>query len=176
MSIEPDTKDWTWVIRRRCPECGFDASATAFADVPDLIRENASAWPGVLDLADALVRPAPDRWSALEYACHVRDVFRLYDTRLHLMLDVDDPTFPNWDQDATAEAERYGDQDPRTVARELVAAADALAASFDAVAADELARTGTRSDGATFTIETFARYLIHDPVHHLWDVRSGISS
>ncbi len=25
-------------------------------------------------------------------------------------------------------------------------------------------------DGAAFTIESFARYLIHDPVHHLYDV------
>jgi hypothetical protein len=176
MSIEPDTKDWTWVLQRRCPECGFDASTTPFAEIPDLIRNNAAAWPAVLARSDAGVRPAPDRWSALEYACHVRDVFRLYDTRLHLMLDEDEPTFPNWDQDATAEAEHYGDQDPQTVASELAAAADALAASFAEVANDDLARTGTRSDGATFTVESFARYLIHDPVHHLWDVGSGISS
>jgi len=33
--------------------------------------------------------------------------------------------------------------------------------------------TGNRSDGASFTIESFARYLIHDPVHHLYDVRTG---
>ena len=29
MSIEPDTKDWTWVLERPCPECGFDAAAVA---------------------------------------------------------------------------------------------------------------------------------------------------
>ena len=23
MPIEPDTKDWTWVLDRRCEECGF---------------------------------------------------------------------------------------------------------------------------------------------------------
>ena len=22
MPIEPDTKDWTWVLHERCPECG----------------------------------------------------------------------------------------------------------------------------------------------------------
>ncbi|HEY5013683.1 MAG TPA: DinB family protein, partial [Acidimicrobiia bacterium] len=27
--ITPDTKDWTWVLERPCPECGFDASAFA---------------------------------------------------------------------------------------------------------------------------------------------------
>jgi hypothetical protein len=31
-------------------------------------------------------------------------------------------------------------------------------------------RTGARSDGARFSVDSFARYLIHDPVHHLHDV------
>jgi hypothetical protein len=35
---------------------------------------------------------------------------------------------------------------------------------------DAWARTGRRGDGATFTIESFVRYLLHDPVHHLTDV------
>jgi hypothetical protein len=30
--------------------------------------------------------------------------------------------------------------------------------------------TGARSDGAQFTVESFARYFIHDPIHHLYDV------
>jgi hypothetical protein len=31
-------------------------------------------------------------------------------------------------------------------------------------------RPGHRSDGAVFTIDSFTRYLLHDPLHHLWDV------
>jgi hypothetical protein len=34
------------------------------------------------------------------------------------------------------------------------------------------ARTGRRSDGAAFTVESFARYFVHDPVHHLHDVQA----
>jgi hypothetical protein len=34
-------------------------------------------------------------------------------------------------------------------------------------------RTGTRSDGARFTVSSFAQYFIHDPVHHVHDVRHG---
>jgi hypothetical protein len=30
--------------------------------------------------------------------------------------------------------------------------------------------TQRRGDGARFTVESFARYLVHDPVHHLFDV------
>ncbi|HEX8803749.1 MAG TPA: DinB family protein [Acidimicrobiales bacterium] len=173
MPIEPDTKDWTWVVERACPECGFDASAIGPGEVAGLVRANAHDWQAVLAAGGPLAeRPSDDRWSTLEYACHVRDVFRLYDERLHLMLEADDPTFPNWDQDVAAVQERYGDQDPDVVAGELAAAAATLADDFDAVAAagDAWGRTGTRSDGARFTVDTFARYMVHDPIHHLWDV------
>jgi len=85
------------------------------------------------------------------------------------MLAEDGPLFPNWDQDATAIADRYGEQDPTTVAGELAAAADVIASHFASLAPDQWQRTGTRSDGAHFTVETFTRYFIHDPVHHLYD-------
>ena len=170
MPIAPDSKDWTWVLDRPCPECGFDASTQSVAEVARLVRDNTARWPAVLERADVRQRPSPDRWSALEYACHVRDVFRLFDQRLHLMLDEDDPTFANWDQDATAVADHYGEQDPMVVGRELLSAGTQMAASVEAVRADQHGRTATRSDGARFTVETFARYLVHDPVHHLWDV------
>ena len=169
-AIPPDDKDWTWVLQRPCPECGFEPAAIDLADVPKLARANAGAWREVLGRADVTTRPNPRVWSPLEYACHVRDVFRLYDERLALMLREDDPLFANWDQDETAVAERYGAQDPSVVASELETAGEQIAASFDAVKDDEWARTGQRSDGVSFTVESFARYFLHDPIHHLHDV------
>ena len=135
-----------------------------------MVRANAAAWQDVLGRPDVRRRPRPDVWSPLEYACHVRDVFRLFDQRLRLMLAEDDPQFANWDQDETAVAERYGEQDPAVVAAELAAAADAIAASFAAVGGDQWERPGRRSDGARVHRRTFGRYFIHDPVHHLRDV------
>lgn len=144
-----------------------------FDAVPDLIRENALEWEDVLARPDVRQRPRPDKWSPLEYACHVRDVLRLYDERLHLMLGEDDPTFANWDQDETAVTERYNEQDPATVSRDVTAAAEAICNSFASVRPDQLARTGSRSDGARFTVDTFARYFVHDPIHHIWDVAAA---
>lgn len=168
--IVPDDKDWTWVLERPCPECGFDTRAFEVTEVGDLIRANASAWQRVLASPDAAQRPSPDRWSPLEYACHVRDVFRLFAERLDLMLTEDGPHYANWDQDATAIEDDYAGQSPVAVAVELTRAGAALADRFDAVEGDQWQRTGYRSDGAAFTVDTFARYFIHDPVHHLWDV------
>ena len=170
MPIEPDLKDWTWVLERRCPECGFSGAEVAVDDLGPMIRDNALAWTAVLGADDVTVRPTEDRWSALEYACHVRDVFRIYDRRLALMLAEDDPHFPNWDQDASAVDDAYNDQDPAVVATEIVMAGNRLADAFDVVTGDQWARTGVRSDGVAFTVDTFGRYFIHDPIHHLVDV------
>lgn len=170
MAIEPDLKDWTWVLERRCPECGFLAAEVDRTELGAMIRANARRWTEVLARADVDRRPSDERWSPLEYACHVRDVFRIYDERLSLMLAEDGVQFANWDQDASAVDDAYDEQDPAVVAAELVEAGDRLAASFDAVAGDEWERTGMRSDGAHFTVDSFGRYFIHDPVHHLADV------
>lgn len=171
MAIVPDTKNWTWVLEKECPECGFDSSATPASAVPGLLRENAAAWPAVLERADVAVRPDDATWSALEYAAHVRDVFRVFAVRFSLMLEQHDPEFANWDQDATAVEERYNEQDPTAVSAELTAAAEVLAAELEAVPDNAWQRRGLRGDGSAFTVETLARYFIHDPVHHLHDVR-----
>jgi hypothetical protein len=86
------------------------------------------------------------------------------------MLDHDDPLFPNWDQDAAAIADRYGAQDPADVAADLGTAAEELADAFAGIDREQWTRPGRRSDGAAFTITSFAQYMIHDPIHHLWDV------
>ena len=31
-------------------------------------------------------------------------------------------------------------------------------------------RPGRRSDGSSFTVASLVRYMIHDPIHHIWDV------
>jgi hypothetical protein len=158
-----DDKDWTWVLERRCPECGFDASAPH--DVAAVLRDNARIWRGVVERTE---RPGEDVWSPLEYACHVRDVCVLYHQRLQLMLTADDPLYLNWDQDVTSHG--YRDEQPSVVADELAAAAEQLAVAFGGVTDEQWQRPGRRSDGASFTVDSFARYLLHDLEHHRWDV------
>jgi hypothetical protein len=169
---EPDTKDWTWVLEQPCEECGYDAARVAPSDLGTAIRDNAAAWAPVLARPDAVRRPAPTVWSPTEYACHVRDVHRIFAERVRLMLDQDDPEFPNWDQDATALAERYDLQRPDTVGLEMDAAAREVAGRYDAVPADGWGRSGRRSNGSRFTVASLGAYHLHDVVHHLWDVTS----
>ena len=170
MPIVKDTKNWTWVVDKPCPDCGFDVADYPDAAIPAAIRDNAAVWPTVLSRPDVRVRPDDSTWSPLEYGAHVRDVLKVYTTRLGLMVDQDDPLFPNWDQDETAIAERYDEQDPSVIAGELGANAAVLAAAFEALSPEQLRRPGRRSDGAEFTISSLSKYMTHDLVHHRWDV------
>lgn len=170
MAIEPDTKSWAWVLERPCPDCAYDSSAVVLRDIGMSIRDIASQWEVILLHPGATKRPVENVWSPSEYGCHVRDVMRLADFRLELMITEDDPMFTNWNQDETAVAERYDLQDPLVVRRELAIAGDLLAERFDGITAGQLSRSGLRSDGTRFTVESFSRYFLHDPIHHLWDV------
>jgi hypothetical protein len=168
--IVPDTKDWTWVLTRPCPDCGFDPARVAPTDVAEHIAADATEWVDRLTRTGVRDRPAPGVWSILEYGCHIRDVHRIFDQRVRLMLSQDEPRFPNWDQDATALADDYASQDPAVVARELFEAAGTVADTYRAVPDDGWSRRGLRSNGSEFTVATIAVYHLHDIVHHAWDV------
>ena len=167
---EPDTKDWTWVLDRPCPECGFDASSVSAGDMADRLHTASANLRDAVLAPGSDIRPQPEVWSPLEYGCHVRDAFIVYGTRFASMLHTDDPLFPDWNQDETALAERYWEQDPGKVADELAAEAERISIVLGAVGPDDWQRPGRRSNGSVFTIDTLAHYLLHDVVHHVHDV------
>lgn len=82
----------------------------------------------------------------------------------------DDPVVANWDQDETALAQRYWTQQPGEVGSQLRRNADLIAAAFAAVDGTQWQRPGRRDNGSVFTVDTFARYFLHDLAHHAWDV------
>ena len=168
--IAPDTKDWTWVLSRPCPECRFDPATMHHTEVADQIRSDAADWVSRLNEPGVRTRPQPTMWSTLEYGCHVRDVHRIFNHRVRLMLTEDEPQFPNWDQDETAIADHYASQDPATVATELFDAASVVADTYANVSDDGWSRRGLRSNGSEFTIAMISIYHLHDIVHHANDV------
>ncbi len=179
---EPDTKNWTWVLERACPECGFDGSKVDPTTVAAQVRANAAAWRGVLKRGDRVHQRPPSSpgsgpvWSALEYGAHVRDVYGLAVERLTLMLKKDAPAFANWDQDSAAIEGDYANEDVDKVSYDLAVNAGKFADLLDKVRGDQWERTGMRSDGSAFTVASFAVYLLHDPVHHLADVEQGFEA
>jgi hypothetical protein len=171
VDIEPDTKDWTWVLDRACAECGLVAGDVAPTEIAHRVQADLPRWSAVLERPDARERPTPTTWSPTEYACHVRDVHVLFAERIRLMLDQDAPRFANWNQDETALDDDYASQDPAIVAPQLVGAGEGMVDLLESIPDDAWDRTGYRSDGSEFTVATLTQYYLHDIAHHLHDVR-----
>ena len=101
----------------------------------------------------------------------MRDVYQVFDVRLSRMLAEDHPRFdqlgPGRERPSKAGTASRSSWRSR---RSWPTAGGVLADRFDGVAEDQWQRTGERSDGSLFTVESFGKYLLHDPIHHLWDV------
>ncbi|WP_420110475.1 DinB family protein [Pseudactinotalea sp.] len=170
-SIEPDGKDWTWVLDRRCDECGFDPAGVTRATLADRLAAGAAGWHERLVADDARRRPFPSVWSPTEYAAHVRDMAGVMVGRLTLILTEEDPSFADWDQDAAALAGDYASEGPGEVAAQVGSAVGELAAAYAAVTQEQWDRPGRRSNGSVFTAYTLGVYALHDLEHHVHDVR-----
>ena len=168
---DPPRPGWT------CAECGFDFDATDPADATDLVRAAGDRYRRPLSRGlrdedlDALLRvkPTPTAWSALEYACHVRDVLDLNVERITRMLAEDRPGLQPMNRDAVAVERAYNAQRPEQVADELAASSDRLAALLASVAGDDWQRTAVRA-GVELSIDWMARNVAHECTHHLLDI------
>jgi hypothetical protein len=165
----------------RCEECGFDYEALDPADVPAQVRAFAKRYRAPLtrfirdEDGDALVRtrPAPEVWSALEYAAHVRDVFANYDRWIGQCLAEDRPVLEGPGPDELAAAGNYNDDDPVGVADALATNAERLATTIDGVPPDGWDRAGLRR-GEERTVLLQARRAVHEGSHHLLDIGRGL--
>ena len=163
-----------------CEECGFEYEALAPADAPTALRELGRRYrapltrflPGEDPGAIVAARPAPEVWSALEYACHLRDVLDVQRQRLALALAEDCPTMTLMGRDERAVVDRYNEQDPATVAAELAANGEALAADVEALTPDQLDRTMIYNypERQERTVLWLIRHTAHEGHHHLLDV------
>jgi len=171
MGWDPPHSGWT------CSECAFvydDVDPHAVADLAAAVgkRFRAPLTRGLRDedLDTVLrTRPEPDHWSALEYACHIRDVLGLYDGRIQRVIDEDKPSFGPMGRDQMAVDARYNEQDPSAVAEELDKAGAALAERLRAVPANAWHWVGMR-EGEEMSIDWMARNVKHEIDHHLLDV------
>lgn len=173
-----DDRPWADTQTHLCEECGFDPSTIPVADLPDAIRGLGRRYrapltrflPGEDPDVVARTRPAPEVWSALEYACHVRDVLSVFDGRLRRMLVEDRPELGWWDHEAAVDDEAYNEQDREAVVDDLTARASSFAELLESVPDDAWDREGVRRGGAVFTVAGMGHYTLHEGSHHLLDV------
>jgi DinB superfamily len=165
----------------RCEQCGFVYGGIGTADIPDAMRalslqyQDALLEPGVAGLVR--MRPAPDVWSALEYACHVRDVWLVQRDRAILALVEDTPTYARMCPDERTYLAGYQREDVTEVAGEVVMGANLMAKLFEGLASHQLARPCIYNypEPLERDVAWLGHHTLHEATHHLEDLRSALA-
>lgn len=164
--------------------CGFDGDAVPVGDLAVALVDSARRWSEFLDAVtdypggvdDLCVRPDRDdavSWSAIEYACHVRDVVSVFTRRTELTLLSHNPAHQRWDGDQAARDDHYRAQHPAAVAEDVVRGARELADLVQPLAPpawDRPCELGGRSS----TVADLVRQTLHELRHHLDDARAVV--
>lgn len=161
-----------------CEECGFSYDSVTADAAPDGLRTFPKRYRVPLtrglkgeDL-DALLRAHPfaDTWSALEYACHVRDVFAVQAERIAHARAEDGYSAIPMRRDELVTERAYNEQDVASVADQLDANAHALADVFASFTPGEWNRTMTYHEYGERTLLWVAQHTVHEGEHHLLDI------
>jgi len=173
---------WQWARAQtdRCPQCGHHPAAMERDVLGPVLVEQADAWRVFLSEADeGYLRtiPGPGIFSPIQYGAHVRDIQRVYGDRIILMLQQDDPVFPQFNPDEDA-WNGYNALDRAELADELEAQARRLAGILEQLKPEDWERTMTRDGGSDgvyqFTVAGLANYAVHESHHHLLDANGTI--
>lgn len=164
-----------------CASCARDVHRVPAADLGVALVTVGRAWDEFLrrTLArpgggDALrSTPQPDVWSAIEYACHVRDLLAMTARRLELTIMSSMPALPRWDPLVAAREGHYREQDPTAVAEDILVEATELGRLVQRSGPRELHRQA-RWDGRPVTAGDLARHGLHEAEHHLGDARGVV--
>lgn len=121
------------------------------------------------------MRPAPDVWSAIEYAAHSRDITALHAFGVEQALTVDEPTYPPIMADDLVEAVAAGyiGDDPEAVVDTLDAQACRLAQRAGDAGGAAWQRGLTIGDERS-TVRRMLEHALHDSLHHVDDVARGL--
>jgi len=165
----------------RCPECSYDYESLGRAEISQAVLALGEEHRILLALVPPRwlrAHPRPGSWSALEYACHVRDVLRFQRERVALALAQDTPRFVAMRRDERAIEERYNEQEPVLVATQITYAAQQFAAALGELDDDGWVRTGVYlwPEPAIRTLEWVGRRTAHELAHHWFDDRRLLNS
>ncbi|MGH9060919.1 MAG: DinB family protein [Acidimicrobiales bacterium] len=169
-----------------CDECGFVYADHVGATIPDKLMALAGRYRGELLLgvedptrmAALRRRPAPEVWSAIEYACHYRDVLLVQRDRLFRALVEEAPSFARMHRDERVVLARYAEEDPKLLAAELALAAGMIARVFVRLGPASWERTCVYGfpDPTERDVAWLAQHTVHEGTHHLLDIERVLAS
>lgn len=135
--------------------------------------ERLESMPEFLDTAVEIVstedrrfRPAPDAFSLVEHACHLRDLEREgYLVRVRRMIAEKAPALEPFDGGAVARERDYLSQDARIAAQEFAAARREVAGLLAPLTAQDLGREATFGGRRVTLADLVAMMVEHDREH-----------
>jgi hypothetical protein len=158
-----------------CAQCGLDYDATSPVAVVSLLEPFVPRYETMLEADGERLRnrSEPSTWSALEYACHVRDCFALYHWRIGKVLAEERPEMPQMRRDAVVIERAYNEQEPSGVAREMAANYEQLADLLREISGPVWERVGVR-EGEELSVAWMAINTLHECRHHLMDAEHAL--
>ena len=170
-------RDWTRTTSESCPDCGADTPSIGDAELARAITTAVADFGRTLAPADPVrvrARPVDGVWSALEYACHSRDLIGVFEHRVRRTVKTPGQQLGWWDHEASVVDDGYNQQVPVLVAEEMAS----MARSFALVLADLEAGVwdarAERRPGEHFTVREMARFVLHELIHHRWDAENSL--
>jgi hypothetical protein len=162
----------------RCAACGFDYELDQAEHAGAAIVAGVDPLAEVLERTDVDLRTRrePDRWSPLEYGCHVRDVLLVQRERVLAACLTDTPSFDPMHRDGRVAHDGYAEQNPRDVGRQLRDAALLFTNVLARLAPEEWDRTVMYNYPAPWerSLRWVAEHTEHEVQHHLLDVREQL--
>lgn len=161
-----------------CEICGFAWERVGDDEVVPRVQAATAAIAGLLrsDPDRAAERSRPDRWSPVEYAAHVRDVFLTLRDRTVLGIVEDEPHFSPLYRDERVDLGLYAGDTAVAVAPELEAAAAMYLRVFEAIPAsdrDRLVHYGS-PDPMLRTLRWMGQQAVHEAEHHRADIEQDL--
>ncbi len=129
------------------------------------------------DLSDDHLRrrPAPDDWSLLELACHLRDDAEIEGLRIRRLVEEEQPVLEPYDQEAQARDRDYRGDDPRRVLTALRAFWGGLAYQLERLSEEDWQRAGTHPEQGRGTVTTRAELMVEHAREHLQQMRAALA-
>lgn len=163
-----------------CPGCGCDWRALPVGDIPSALIGLGPRYRQTLQAAPTVAlrrRPRPAAWSALEYACHVRDVLLVQRDRTFIALVDDCPSFAKMHREERVALDRYAEQPLDLVLGQLDVAFELAAAVFSDRTPAQWERPVIYNypGPERHTLAWMAQHTVHECEHHLADIADGLA-
>jgi hypothetical protein len=156
-----------------CGECGFAYTSVSVETAIERIRAVPErVEQAVLDASDdeLRARPRDEVWSALEYVCHLRDVYAVSTIRLYRTRVEDVPILEPMLNDLRAVRFRYNRRELRPVVAELADNVSGCLAEASSNTATTWERVARRRPGEERTARWLLRQAAHEGLHHVRDI------